>query len=180
MATINGNDNGNIIVGTNAGDVINANGGSDIVLGGNGNDTIDGGSGNDLLSGGNGNDTIIGGSGTDILSGDNGNDTLDGGSGSDLLSGGSGNDTCSSTCCRKCAEYDVYDGGSGQDTLRLVVSTAIATTRPRSRRYCPTPAPSSATAALHVSFQSIGSAGDIDRAARNRQGGRQQPGPRRG
>ncbi len=49
MATINGNDSSNIIVGTNAGDVINANGGNDTVLGGNGNDTIDGGSGDDLL-----------------------------------------------------------------------------------------------------------------------------------
>ena len=126
MATINGNDSGNIIVGTNAGDVINAKGGNDTVLGGNGNDTIDGGSGNDLLSGGNGNDTILGGSGTDILSGDNGNDTLDGGSGSDLVSGGNGNDLLIYRVAENAASYDIYDGGSGQDTLRIVVSAAVA------------------------------------------------------
>ena len=125
MATINGNDSSNIIVGTNAGDVINANGGSDTVLGGNGNDTIDGGSGDDLLSGGNGNDTILGGSGADTLSGGNGNDTLDGGSGSDLVSGGNGNDLLIYRVAENATSYDVYDGGNGKDTLRIFVSQSV-------------------------------------------------------
>ena len=107
MTTITGSNGSNIIVGTNAGDVINANGGNDIVLGGNGNDTINGGSGNDALSGG------------------NGNDTLDGGSGSDILLGGSGNDTLIHRVSENGTSYDLYDGGNGQDTLRLIVSAAV-------------------------------------------------------
>ena len=106
MATINGTNGSNIIVGTNAGDVINAGGGNDIVLGGNGNDTLNGGDGTDLISGG------------------NGNDTLNGGAGSDIVLGGAGNDTL----IRRVADgaaYDLYDGGNGTDTLRLVVSDAV-------------------------------------------------------
>ena len=125
MAIITGDNSGNVLVGTNAGDVINANGGNDLVLGGNGNDTIDGGSGNDLLSGGNGNDTILGGSGSDILSGDNGNDTLDGGSGTDLVSGGNGNDLLIYRVAENATSYDVYDGGNGKDTLRIFVSQSV-------------------------------------------------------
>ena len=67
MATITGNNNANILIGTNSGDVINAGGGCDIVLAGNGNDRIDGGAGSDLISGGNGNDTIDGGAGAEDL-----------------------------------------------------------------------------------------------------------------
>ena len=125
MATITGSDGSNILIGTNAGDVINAKGGNDIVLGGNGNDTIDGGSGNDALSGGKGNDTILGGSGTDLISGDDGNDTLDGGSGTDIVLGGNGNDLLIHRVSENGASYDVYDGGNGQDTLRLVVTQAV-------------------------------------------------------
>ena len=142
MAVINGTDNSNILIGTNAGDVINAGGGNDIVLGGNGNDTLNGGSGTDLISGGNGNDTIDGGSGSDALSGGNGNDTIDGGTGDDLISGDNGNDTLNGgagsdivlggsgndTLIRRVADgvaYDLYDGGNGTDTLRLVVSDAV-------------------------------------------------------
>ena len=107
MATITGDNSGNVLVGTNAGDVINANGGNDLVLGGNGNDTIDGGSGNDLLSGGNGNDTI------------------DGGSGTDLVSGGNGNDLLIYRVAENATSYDIYDGGNGKDTLRIFVSQSV-------------------------------------------------------
>jgi Ca2+-binding RTX toxin-like protein len=126
MATITGDNSGNVLIGTNAGDVINANKGNDLVLGGNGNDTIDGGSGNDVLSGGNGNDNIVGGSGCDLISGDNGNDTLDGGSGSDLVLGGKGNDTLIYRGAENQFAFDVYDGGSGADKLRLVLTSSIA------------------------------------------------------
>jgi VCBS repeat-containing protein len=104
MATITGDNSGNVLVGTSAGDVINAEGGNDIAIGGNGNDTINGGSGSDVLSGG------------------AGNDTLDGGSGSDIVSGGSGNDLLVYRVTENATSYDLYDGGGGKDTLRIYVS----------------------------------------------------------
>ena len=122
MATITGTNGSNIIVGTNAGDVVDAKGGNDIVLAGNGDDAIDGGSGDDALSGGNGNDTILGGLGDDLISGDNGNDILDGGAGRDLLFGGNGNDLLIHRESENGSSYDIYDGGKGTDTLRLVVT----------------------------------------------------------
>ncbi|MEQ9694818.1 hypothetical protein [Shimia sp. SDUM112013] len=66
-----------------------------------GNETDDrlfGYAGNDLLNGGNGNDSLYGGLGRD---------TLNGGDGDGLLVGGNGFDT------------DIFDGGTGHDTLVL-------------------------------------------------------------
>lgn len=102
MADINGNNSGNLLIGTDAADVINGKNGNDLIYGGGGNDTLLGENGNDLLFGGDGNDTVDGGNGTDILSGGDGNDQLAGGNGNDMLSGGAGN--------------DAIDGGSGLDT----------------------------------------------------------------
>lgn len=76
MATINGNDSSNIIVGTSNGDIINAGGGADLVMSGGGNDVINGGAGSDIIDGGSGNDTIDGGTGNDIIFGGSGNDIL--------------------------------------------------------------------------------------------------------
>lgn len=142
MAIITGTDGGNILIGTNAGDIINADAGDDLVLGGNGNDTINSGSGGDIvlagngndtvngesgsdvLSGGNGNDVIVGGSGSDIISGDNGADTLDGSSGNDLVSGGAGNDVLVYRLSENATAADLYDGGAQFDTLRLELTSA--------------------------------------------------------
>ncbi|MBR0830454.1 VCBS domain-containing protein [Bradyrhizobium manausense] len=132
---INGTNGNDQIAGTNSADVINAmNGGdnvnagagNDLVLGGNGNDTIDGGAGNDIILGGNGNDTLLGGAGNDLIGGGNGDDIIDGGAGSDILSGENGNDILIYRVSDNVGSADIYDGGKGQDTLRLVVTQAFA------------------------------------------------------
>ena len=60
MATINGDDGDNNLVGTSD---------DDIIAGGRGNDTIDGGDGDDTIDGGRGSDTIVGSSGRDTITG---------------------------------------------------------------------------------------------------------------
>ena len=69
MATINGNNNANILTGTNANDVIRGFGGNDRLFGLGGRDLLDGGAGNDRLSGGRDKDRLIGGTGDDELRG---------------------------------------------------------------------------------------------------------------
>jgi Ca2+-binding RTX toxin-like protein len=117
-----GND---IISGGNGNDLLSGGAGNDVLSGGNGNDTLLGGAGIDVLTGGNGNDVLLGGDGADILSGDNGDDSLDGGGGSDLVTGGNGNDILTFTAFENVGTANIYDGGSGRDTLRLVVSQSL-------------------------------------------------------
>ena len=124
--TINGTSSSDLVIAGNGNDQVSGSSGNDVILGGNGNDTLDGGAGNDLLSGGNGADTINGGSGSDLISGDNGNDTLDGGAGSDIVLGGNGNDTLIYRASDNVNAEDLYDGGSGTDTLRLIVTQELA------------------------------------------------------
>ncbi|MHC5192279.1 calcium-binding protein [Pseudomonas frederiksbergensis] len=57
MATVNGNDNANILTGSATNDNLNGLGGNDTLYGNGGDDTLDGGTGNDLLVGGRGSDT---------------------------------------------------------------------------------------------------------------------------
>ncbi|MGL9621324.1 VCBS domain-containing protein [Bradyrhizobium sp. U531] len=118
-----GND---LIQGGNGNDTINAGTGNDIIDAGNGNDTVDGGTGNDIIFGGNGNDTLLGGAGNDLISGDNGDDVIDGGAGTDIVSGGNGNDILIYRASENVGSVDIYDGGKGQDTLRLVVTQTMA------------------------------------------------------
>lgn len=148
---INGTNANDNLLGTALADVINAGNGNDIVAAGdgddtvdagNGNDTVDGGIGDDVVSGGNGNDTLLGGEGSDTLSGGNGEDQLNGGEGDDTLSGGNGNDVMNGgagndhlfggtgndvavyVASENVGSTDVYEGGTGQDTLRLELTTA--------------------------------------------------------
>jgi Ca2+-binding RTX toxin-like protein len=134
MTTINGTNGADNLTGTsgndvisggNGNDILSGGAGNDVLSGGNGNDTLLGGAGIDVLSGGNGNDVLLGGAGVDTLSGDNGDDSLDGGGGSDLVAGGNGNDVLTYTAPENVGEADIYDGGSGQDKLRLVVSQSL-------------------------------------------------------
>ncbi|KYG21639.1 hypothetical protein SE92_16370 [Bradyrhizobium sp. AT1] len=118
-----GND---LVQGGNGNDIINAGAGNDIIDAGNGNDTVDGGTGNDIVLGGNGNDTLLGGAGNDLISGDNGDDVIDGGAGTDIASGGNGNDILIYRASENVGSVDIYDGGKGQDTLRLVVTQTMA------------------------------------------------------
>jgi Ca2+-binding RTX toxin-like protein len=59
MALINGNNNANVLIGTNAADTINGFGGIDVLTGRDGNDVLNGGSGADAMFGGKGNDVYI-------------------------------------------------------------------------------------------------------------------------
>src|SRR5882724_1581399 len=101
MATFNGDEGNNTIVG-----------GSD-------NDLIQGFGGNDFLQGGGGADTVLGGTGNDAVDGNDGNDWVEGGAGNDTLTGGGGTD---SFVFREAgaANADVLtDFASNWDDLRL-------------------------------------------------------------
>src|SRR5258708_11753347 len=66
--------------------------GNDSIIGTTDADTINGFGGNDFLAGNSGEDSIVGGAGNDTLYGDGGNDWLEGGAGNDSMSGGGGQD----------------------------------------------------------------------------------------
>jgi VCBS repeat-containing protein len=95
-----------------------------IKIGNSGDNILTGTNGGDLLLGAGGNDVLNGGGGTDILSGGAGNDTLNGGSGSDIVSGDAGNDTLIYKASENAHSIDLYDGGSGIDTLQLQLTSA--------------------------------------------------------
>ena len=81
-----------ILMGTDASDLIFAFGGDDMIFGGEGNDCIIGGEGDDLIFGNAGNDHLVGGEGSDIIKGDSGDDKLTGGLGFDIIDGGDDSD----------------------------------------------------------------------------------------
>jgi Ca2+-binding RTX toxin-like protein len=94
------------------------------VVGGTGSDNLTGNTAANLLDGGlgSGSDTLFGGSGNDTLLGGDGNDQLVGGVGNDSISGGAGDDAI---------VYNfgdgtdaLVDGGSGNDTLSILGTTA--------------------------------------------------------
>ena len=76
MATLNGTEGNDTLIGTAAADDIHGNGGNDFMQGGDGADTVLGGSGNDTMSGNNGNDWVRGGTGNDQVSGGGGQDSF--------------------------------------------------------------------------------------------------------
>ncbi|MBI4183928.1 MAG: FG-GAP repeat protein [Proteobacteria bacterium] len=96
--------------------------GDDRLAGGHGSDLLDGGDGDDRLFGGHGDDTLIGGAGDDVLRGGHGDDVLDGGAGSDRVDGGKGDDLAVYAAAENAGARDVYSGGKGIDTLRLVLT----------------------------------------------------------
>ncbi|SCZ13545.1 cadherin-like domain-containing protein [Microvirga guangxiensis] len=68
----------------------------------------------EVVQGGAGDDTIAGSRGNETLSGGAGNDTITDGGGQDIVSGGAGNDIIRAAAD---SDDDVFDGGSGCDTL---------------------------------------------------------------
>ena len=84
-------------------------------FGGDGDDSLTGFAGIDYLVGGSGNDTLEGAQDADALYGEDGDDTLIGGSDfkTDILVGGAGNDELRGDSSG--ADYDLMDGGSGND-----------------------------------------------------------------
>lgn len=84
---------------------------------GAGQDTITGSSGTDYIHGGAGDDLIYGGDGNDVIEGGVGNDTIYGEDGNDGIRWGGGNSNAA-------VGDDVYDGGSGYNTLNAWQSDA--------------------------------------------------------
>jgi Ca2+-binding RTX toxin-like protein len=102
---INNTDTGEILIGTDADEVINGNGGYyDGFYAGDGKDTVNGGDGFDNIRGGEGNDSLFGGNDDDQLRAEQGDDTLDGGDGADRAR---------------------YDNASGGVIVDLVAGTAV-------------------------------------------------------
>lgn len=71
-----------------------------------------------------GNDTSLGGAGNDWVKGGPGDDLLDGGVGNDTVDGGAGNDRLQYVVSDNTGAEDVYDGGSGTNTLILNMTRA--------------------------------------------------------
>ncbi|MBX9934043.1 MAG: cadherin-like domain-containing protein [Methylobacterium sp.] len=86
------------------------------VRAGSGDDVLTGSSVGETLAGGAGRDTVSGGAGDDHVDGEAGSDILADGSGSDTVFGGSGDDLVTVALD---SEADIFDGGTGQDTLDL-------------------------------------------------------------
>lgn len=108
-------------------DTINGGAGRDTIYGNQADDFLDGGDSDDLMFGGRQDDWLEGGSGNDAMygdsavedpglleSGDTASDTLYGAAGRDSLYGGFGNDVL---IVDNAEGAEVYDGGSGADTL---------------------------------------------------------------
>lgn len=104
--------------------------GDDVALGSLGDDRLAGAMGSDLISGGAGDDIVRGGGGEDVVAGGAGDDLVRGGGGSDLILDGAGSDIAEGGAGRDyflyqqgdAADADLFDGGSGYDTLFLVLS----------------------------------------------------------
>ncbi|WP_411288494.1 beta strand repeat-containing protein, partial [Phenylobacterium sp.] len=91
-------------------------------LGSSGSSISYGTAADDHLNGGAGNDQLFGLGGSDKLNAGAGADTVDGGAGSDRVSGDSGDDVAVYAVGENAGASDVYDGGSGVDVLRLVMT----------------------------------------------------------
>lgn len=95
-----------LLRGTDGADTLIGTPGNDIIYGFGGNDTIDGRGGLDVIYGGTGHDRIAGGRGDDVLVGGWGRDVLRGNAGNDKLRGRDG-------------IRDTIFGGRGVDRVRL-------------------------------------------------------------
>lgn len=86
-----------------------------------GNDVIVGSDADNVIDGGLGNDTISGGAGDDLLLGNGGNDLLSGQAGDDILFGGDDNDILDAVDGDTAASTDRLMGDNGDDELRYYV-----------------------------------------------------------
>ena len=105
-------------------DRIVAGAGHDVILAGDGKNVIDAGSGNNTVTTGDGADMVITGSGHDLITTDGGNDMVDSGAGNDVVFLGAGDDVARHDVTANRNSCDIYWGGAGCDTLRLVLSAA--------------------------------------------------------
>jgi hypothetical protein len=109
-------------------DTINAGSGDDRINAGKGDDVIDAGDGDNRVQAGDGNDTIVTGSGDDRISAGDGDDLVNAGGGSDRVTLGDGDDLLIHVVALNAQEENVYHGGDGFDTLRLVLDADEAKT----------------------------------------------------
>jgi Ca2+-binding RTX toxin-like protein len=116
MATQNGTNDFDYLVGNDEDDILKGFRGNDRLFGGSGKDSLYGGWGNDTLNGGSGKDSLYGGPGNDTLNGEEGNDILFGGYGNDLLFDGDGDDILFGGYGN-----DGFGGGTGNDRYVLRV-----------------------------------------------------------
>lgn len=126
---IGGNLGANLLIGGAGNDLIN--GGfewmpqaedlGDSLFGQEGNDRLYGMAGIDYLVGGTGDDLLDGGEDADALYGEDGNDTLFGGTSfhTDILVAGAGNDLLNGISGQADPDYDLMDGGGGDDIYRV-------------------------------------------------------------
>ena len=124
--TLSGGKGKDTLLGDAGADVLVGGGGKDTLNGGLGKDDLAGGAGADTLKGENGSDILSGGAGKDKLWGGKGDDTLTGGTGADVLRGGKGDDLFIWSSADHDLSTDVFEGGLGFDTVRLIVSTDLA------------------------------------------------------
>lgn len=119
--SVNAEDPGQSIPGTDGNDILFGEDGNDVIDGRRGNDFIDGDLGHDTLYGGFGNDEIYGGYDNDLMYGHDGNDSLDGGEGRDTLNGGNGDDVYFVD------EFDVVNEGvsNGIDLVNADINYAL-------------------------------------------------------
>lgn len=130
---LDGDSNGNTLVGSTGVDILSGLDGNDLLDGLNGDDYLDGGAGDDTLYGRGGDDTLLGGDGNDLIFGTNGNNMLFGGDGNDSLDGaarsstlvgGAGDDLL--TVRLDLGAAHVLEGGSGADLFALLLASAAA------------------------------------------------------
>lgn len=108
-----GSDADDVLDGGDGADELRGRGGDDILFGGGESDLLIGGHGDDTLYGGDWGDTLLGGRGDDVLYGDGGGDTLDGGPGDDVLTGGPGPDVF--VFRRNAGDNEITDFRRGQN-----------------------------------------------------------------
>ncbi|WP_170062577.1 VCBS domain-containing protein [Roseovarius mucosus] len=109
--------------GTRTDDRITGSSRSDIVFGFGGDDEISTRGGRDKIFAGHGDDTIHAGAGNDFVAAGRGDDLIFDGAGSDTVKSGHGDDTVVFVSRDNIGYHDRFDGGRGQDTLRLELTS---------------------------------------------------------
>ena len=79
----------------------------------------------DLIVTGKGDDTITALSGNDLVVAGRGNDEIDAGAGSDVVFAGRGDDVVTHDALQNTGSFNLYSGGGGHDTLRLILPSDI-------------------------------------------------------
>jgi serralysin len=100
--------------------------GNDTLIGGAAADDLNGFGGNDFLQGGDGADTVLGGTGNDTMSGNSGNDWVRGGTGNDQVSGGGGQDSFAFADFGAANADVLTDFSGGWDNIQLDLSAFTA------------------------------------------------------